>query len=71
VNDIFQDSTGISRAFVIGERPRSQAAEDGRNPGPPWMVGNHRKPINNRVNHLSTGAGFLSSTVCFDDPNVF
>ena len=26
-----------------------------------------RKPINNGINHLSTGAGFLPSTVWFDD----
>jgi hypothetical protein len=35
-------------------------AVDGRNPAPLWMV----ETINNGINHLSTGAGFLPSTVC-------
>ena len=34
---------------------------DGRNPAPPWMV--ETLYINNGINHLSTGAGFLPSTV--------
>ena len=33
---------------------------DGRNPASPWM----ENPINNGINHLSTGAIFLPSTVC-------
>ena len=37
---------------------------DGRNPAPPWMFETHWNPINNGINHLSTGAGFLPSTVC-------
>ena len=33
---------------------------DGRNPAPPWM---EMKPANNGMNYLSSGAGFLPSTV--------
>jgi hypothetical protein len=33
---------------------------DGRNPAPPWMV---ETPKIMGLNHLSTGAGFLPSTV--------
>ena len=33
---------------------------DGRNPAPPWMI---ETLINNGINHLSTGARFLPSTV--------
>jgi hypothetical protein len=36
---------------------------DGRNPAPPWMVETLYNPINSGINHLSTGAGFLPSTV--------
>ena len=32
---------------------------DGRNHAPPWMVETCWNPINNGINHLSTGAGFL------------
>ena len=34
---------------------------DGRNPAPPEM---QKNPVNNGINYLSTGAGFLPSTVC-------
>ena len=37
---------------------------DGKNPAPPWMVETCWNPINNGINYLSTGAGFLQSTVC-------
>jgi hypothetical protein len=40
---------------------------DGRNPASPWMVEN---PINNGINHLLTGAGFLPSTVSLNVPFV-
>ena len=36
---------------------------DERNPASPWMVETCRNPINKGINHLSTGAGFLPSTV--------
>ena len=50
---------------AFGSSPESAerfdgGAVDGRNPAPRWMVEN---PINNGINHLSTGAGFLPSTV--------
>ena len=40
-----------------------QPTVDGRNPAPPWMVETCWNPINSGINHLSTGAGFLPSTV--------
>ena len=36
---------------------------DGRNPALPWII---ETSINNEINHLSTGAGFLPSTLSWD-----
>ena len=33
----------------------------GRNPALPWMVETLQNPVNNGINHLSTGAGILPS----------
>ena len=45
-----------------------QPTVDGRNPAPPWMVETCWNPINSGINHLSTGAGFLPSTVVYMFP---
>ena len=39
------------------------ATVDGRNPAPPGMHETHWNPVNNKIFTISTGAGFLPSTI--------
>ena len=60
---------GFSWSLRVGEERDFHFMDydtvDGRNPAPPWIVESWN-PRNNWINHLSTGEGFLTSTVCYD-----
>ena len=72
--DLTEDLTEYCRNYTVGncqhQDPEILKFETNetyvgwlRNPAPPWMVETCWNPINNGINHLSTGAGFLPSTV--------
>ena len=47
---------------------RSSGTVDGRNPAP---LGMYKNPVNNEINDLSTGAGFLPSTVWLEGSQIY
>ena len=55
-----QDKATRHHTMVFLETCRNFATVDGRNPAPPGMYKTH---VNDGINYLSTGAGFLPSTV--------
>ena len=61
INPTMETSLVVLKCVCVWKKKQPVEAAERRKPAPPGM---YETPMNDGINYLSTGAGFLPSTVC-------